>query len=64
MENFWDLLFQLMKHETNTLHVAFIFLFSIDRTDKPEGRSDKGLTVHLDKVHPIDDIRKQYRLVT
>ena len=29
MEHFWDLLFQLMKHGTNTLHVAFIFLFSI-----------------------------------
>ena len=25
MENFWDLLFQLMKHGTNILHVAFIF---------------------------------------
>ena len=25
---FGDLLFQLMKHGTNTLHVAFIFLFS------------------------------------
>ena len=30
MEPFWDLLFQLMKHGTNTLHVVFIFLFSID----------------------------------
>ncbi|KAK6305215.1 hypothetical protein J4Q44_G00239950 [Coregonus suidteri] len=30
MEHFWDLLFQLMKHGTNTLHVAFIFLFSVD----------------------------------
>ena len=29
MEHSWDLLFQLMKHETKTLHVAFIFLFSI-----------------------------------
>ena len=29
MEHFWDLLFQLMKHGTNTLHVAFIFLFSV-----------------------------------
>ena len=29
MENFWDLLFKLMKHGTNTLHVAFIFLFSL-----------------------------------
>ena len=28
MEHFWDLLFQLMKHGTNTLHIAFIFLFS------------------------------------
>ena len=31
MEHFWDLLFQLMKHGTNTLHVAFIFLFHIER---------------------------------
>ena len=30
MENFWDLLFQFMKHGTNTLHAAFIFLFSVD----------------------------------
>ena len=29
MEHFWDLLFQLMKHETSTLHEAFIFLFSV-----------------------------------
>jgi hypothetical protein len=30
MEHFWDLLFQLVKkHGTNTLHVAFIFLFSL-----------------------------------
>jgi hypothetical protein len=29
MEHFWDLLFQLIKDGTNTLHVAFIFLFSI-----------------------------------
>ena len=29
MEKNVDLLFQLMKHETNTLHVVFIFLFSI-----------------------------------
>jgi hypothetical protein len=29
VELFWDLLFQLMKHWTNTLHVAFIFLFSV-----------------------------------
>ena len=29
MENFSDLLFQLMKHGTNSLHVVFIFLFSI-----------------------------------
>ena len=29
MENFWDLLFQPMKHGTNTLHAALIFLFSI-----------------------------------
>ena len=25
MDNFWDVLFQLMKHGTNTLHVGFIF---------------------------------------
>ena len=25
IEHFWDLLFQLMKHRINTLHVAFIF---------------------------------------
>ena len=30
MKHFWDLLFQFMKHGTNTLHVAFIFLFSIE----------------------------------
>jgi hypothetical protein len=29
MSNVWDLLFQLMKQENNTLHIAFIFLFSI-----------------------------------
>ena len=29
MEDFWDLLFQLMKHGTNTLYFVFIFLFSI-----------------------------------
>jgi uncharacterized protein YjfI (DUF2170 family) len=29
MEHFGDLLFQPMKHGTNTLHVAFIFLFSV-----------------------------------
>jgi hypothetical protein len=29
MEHFWDLLFQLMKHGTNTSHVAFTFLFSV-----------------------------------
>ena len=29
MEHFWDLLFQLMKHGTKTLHVPFIFLFSV-----------------------------------
>ena len=26
MEHFWDVLFQLMKHRTNTLHVGFIFV--------------------------------------
>jgi hypothetical protein len=31
MEHFWDLLFNLMKHGTNTLHVVFIFLVSIKR---------------------------------
>ena len=29
MKQFWDLLFQLMKHGTNTLNAAFIFLFSV-----------------------------------
>uniref|UniRef100_A0A8C7QCD9 COMM domain containing 7 n=1 Tax=Oncorhynchus mykiss TaxID=8022 RepID=A0A8C7QCD9_ONCMY len=29
LEQFWDLLFQLMKHGTNTLHAVFIFLFSV-----------------------------------
>jgi hypothetical protein len=29
MENLCYLLFQLMKHGTNTLHFAFIFLFSV-----------------------------------
>jgi hypothetical protein len=29
MEQLWDILFQLMKHGTNTLHAAFIFLFSL-----------------------------------
>jgi hypothetical protein len=29
MGHFWDLLFQLMKHVTNTLHAVFIFLFGI-----------------------------------
>uniref|UniRef100_A0A8C7K901 Uncharacterized protein n=1 Tax=Oncorhynchus kisutch TaxID=8019 RepID=A0A8C7K901_ONCKI len=29
MEHLWDLLFQLMKHGTNTLHVVFILLHSI-----------------------------------
>ena len=31
MDNFCNLLFQLMKHGTYTLHVAFIFMFSILR---------------------------------
>ena len=34
MDNFWDLLFQLMKHGTNTLNVAFIFLFSVSVNHK------------------------------
>ena len=29
MENVWDLVFQLMEHGTNNLHVAFIFWFSV-----------------------------------
>ena len=29
MEHFGDILFQLMKHGANTLHVAFIFLLSL-----------------------------------
>ena len=32
MEHFWDLVFQLMKHGTNTLNVPFIFLLSIYST--------------------------------
>ena len=35
LEHFWDLLFRLMKHGTKTLHVAFIFLFSV-QYDKME----------------------------
>jgi hypothetical protein len=31
MEDFWDLLFQLMKHGTNTLHVTLIFLFRVQQ---------------------------------
>ena len=31
MGHFWDVLFQLIKHEPNTLHVEFIFLFSVLR---------------------------------
>ena len=27
IEHFWDLLFQFMKHGTNTLHVVFIYFF-------------------------------------
>jgi hypothetical protein len=27
MEHLWDLLFQLKKHGTNTLHVVFTFFF-------------------------------------
>jgi hypothetical protein len=30
MGHSWDLLLQLRKHGTNTSHVAFIFLFSVD----------------------------------
>ena len=30
MDNFWDLLFQLMKQGTNTLHFAFTFFFSVE----------------------------------
>ena len=29
MEHLWDLLFQLMKHEANNLHVPFLFLCSV-----------------------------------
>ena len=32
LEHFWDILFQFMKHGTNTLHVAFIFMFSVHGT--------------------------------
>ena len=34
MHIFWDLLCQLMQHGTNTLHVAFIFLFNIVWVEK------------------------------
>ena len=34
-EHFWNLLFQLMKHGTNTLHVAFIFVFSLHKYLEP-----------------------------
>ena len=30
IEHFWDLLCQLMKHGTSTLHIMFIYLFSVD----------------------------------
>ena len=33
MEHFWDISFQLMKHLTNTLHVAFLFLYNVDTMD-------------------------------
>ena len=32
MEHFRDVLFQFMKHGTNTSHAAFIFLFSLYKT--------------------------------
>ena len=35
MEHFWDIMFQLINHGTNTLHVAFIFLFSVDYSSLP-----------------------------
>ena len=34
MGHFWDLLFQLMKHGTNTLHVAFIFFIKYSGAKK------------------------------
>jgi hypothetical protein len=30
MEHLWNILFKLMQHGTNGLHVAFIFVFSAD----------------------------------
>jgi hypothetical protein len=59
MELFWDLLFQLMKHGTNTLHVAFIFLSSIRSTQiRLHGQGGEILDQHsyserLD-THAID----------
>ena len=43
MEQFWDLLFQLMKHGTNSLHVGpiYIHLFSIAQQRKV--RSEPGV---------------------
>jgi hypothetical protein len=35
MEHLWDLLFQLVKHGINTLHVGFIFLFSVVYWEDP-----------------------------
>ena len=43
MEHFGDLLVQLMKHGTNTLHVAFIFLFSVSNKKKEANTSDRAL---------------------
>ena len=33
MEPFWDLLLQLMKHGTDTSHVAFIFVLVAKHTE-------------------------------
>jgi hypothetical protein len=34
IENVWDILFQVMKHGSNTLHVVFILMFSIHKNIK------------------------------
>ena len=46
MDNFWDLLFQLMKHGTNTLHVAFIFLFSVGIVGSRQGHYRLQLVIN------------------
>jgi hypothetical protein len=50
MEHFRDLLFQFVKHGTNTLHTVFIFLFHIERV---VSHSQISLILHL-TVTPKD----------